>query len=474
MKLPELGVGIVWSSALSPLLEDDTALATMVEVEPQTLWTATDDGYRVRRGAIERLAALPQRVLVHGVGFPLGGACDPDPIAVDLLRRFIEDLEAPWASEHLGFNTVRRGDDTSCAGWMLPLRQSTEGVDRAANAIRRLAADLPVPFAVETGVSYLKPRPDEIPDGSFVAAIADAADCGILLDLHNLHVNETNGRQPALEFISELPLERVWEIHVAAGMELNGYLLDSHSGFLDEPLLELARVAVPLLPNLRAITFELETEMIGRLGLEGVAAQLVSLGEIWQLRDLGGAGPHHPHPLPTRIESAPPPGPSPDEWEATLGNLLTGRLATSDLERQLQADPGLGLTRQLSLEARAGMCIGTMPLTCQLIVVNLGKAGLWSLMEEHWGTTDPELFATREAEGFAAFLAERRPAIQYLDEVLSYEAALLTAQRTGQTQSTWFVHDPLELLGALRDGRLPDPEEREPMQIPVPPLEPTG
>ena len=62
------------------------------------------------------------------------------------------------------------------------------------------------------------------------AAVAECADCGILLDLHNLFANGVNGRQSVEEFIAQLPLERVWEIHVAGGVELDGYWLDAHSG----------------------------------------------------------------------------------------------------------------------------------------------------------------------------------------------------------------------------------------------------
>ena len=65
----------------------------------------------------------------------------------------------------------------------------------AVAAIRRLRADLGVPLAFETGVNYLASRPDEMEDGEFVAAVAERADCGILLDLHNIYTNAVNGRQ---------------------------------------------------------------------------------------------------------------------------------------------------------------------------------------------------------------------------------------------------------------------------------------
>ena len=79
-------------------------------------------------------------------------------------------------------------------------------------------------------MNYLKPRGDEIPDGEFVAQPVESADCGILLDLHNIYCNQLNGRQSMEKYLSQIPLEDVWEVHLAGGSELNGFWLDAHSG----------------------------------------------------------------------------------------------------------------------------------------------------------------------------------------------------------------------------------------------------
>src|SRR5262249_28157415 len=154
----------------------------------------------------ERIAALPQRKLVHGVGFPVGGSRLPDARHLEPLIETIECLASPWASEHLGFNTFGDGVNT---GFLLPPLQTAAGMDAAVASVRRVADALPVPFLIETGVNYLQPQPGCLSDGAFVAAVAEAADCGILLDLHNLWANELNGRQAVREFVSQLPLERV-------------------------------------------------------------------------------------------------------------------------------------------------------------------------------------------------------------------------------------------------------------------------
>ncbi|MGZ4706955.1 MAG: multinuclear nonheme iron-dependent oxidase, partial [Acidimicrobiales bacterium] len=145
------------------------------------------------------------------------------------------------------------GDDGPFgSAFFLPPRQTPGGVEAAVAAIAALRADLDVPFSFETPVSYLQPRADEIPDGAFVAAVAETADCGILLDLHNIWTNERNGRQSAREYLAQLPLERVSEVHLAGGLERDGFWLDAHSGGLAPELEALAAEVLPQLPELRA------------------------------------------------------------------------------------------------------------------------------------------------------------------------------------------------------------------------------
>jgi hypothetical protein len=54
-------------------------------------------------------------------------------------------------------------------------------VKAVANNLRRFQNVVRLPIAFETGVNYLQPRADEMPDGDYFSAVATAADCGILL-----------------------------------------------------------------------------------------------------------------------------------------------------------------------------------------------------------------------------------------------------------------------------------------------------
>jgi uncharacterized protein (UPF0276 family) len=435
---PELGVGVIYLPELVPLLESRPDLVSVLELEPQTLWRYLPDRampYVQDRGELERIARLPQRKLVHGVGFPVGGSRLPDARHLEPLVETIECLGSPWASEHLGFNTFGEGVNT---GFLLPPLQTRAGVDAAVAAVSRVAGALPVRFSIETGVNYLQPRRGFMSDGAFVAAVAEDADCGILLDLHNLWANELNGRQTVREFVAELPLERVNEVHIAGGLEHGGYWLDAHSGRIPEPLLELASWVVPQLPNLGAIIFELLASYLEPLGLDGVAEEVSKLARIWDQR--GSA-------VVRRAAAAPvgePPVDSPGEWEDALGALVIGRAPASPLALDLADDPGIPILRELVANFRSGMIVDALKLTSRLLLLSGGE----ELM--------PELFASAEADAFAAYVRAQGLSIPHLDEVLAYECASLRVLLIGEPEQLAFAHEPYAVLLPLVQGRLPD------------------
>ena len=117
------------------------------------------------------------------------------------------------------------------------------------------------------------------------------------------------------EFASPLPLERVWEIHLAGGEAIAGFFTDAHSGLVEPELMEMTAEVASRLPNLQAIIFEIMPERVPAAGLAAIAGQLGQLKDLWAARRPGAAGA-------ITVESArPPTGPeiTPEVWEALLG-----------------------------------------------------------------------------------------------------------------------------------------------------------
>src|SRR3546814_14571265 len=93
-------------------------------------------------------------------------------------------------------------------------------------------------------------------------------------------------RQPVDDVLATLPLERVWEIHLAGGDAVDGYWLDAHSGLVPHPLMELCRTWFPRLPNLKAVLFAIiPAHMASKdKGLDLLPAHLDPIREHWNVR----------------------------------------------------------------------------------------------------------------------------------------------------------------------------------------------
>lgn len=476
--LPELGVGIVYFPDLEPLLAGGLDAVGLIEVEPATLWTfkpQAPEPYRATQEAFARLQELPQAKLVHGVGFPVGGSSPPDPRHLPPLVRAIEEIGAPWASEHLAFNRVG-GLDGFNTGFLLPPLQAAAGARAAVETIASVASALPVPFLVETGVNYLQPRVGEMSDGQFTAAVVQAADCGILLDVHNLWANERNGRQSIEDFLAEIPLERVVEIHIAGGNELNGYWLDAHSGACPQPLAELTARILPRLPNARALVFEILPTYIPRLGIDGIRRQLDVLREMWEGRRVRESLPSPPSTRAIALPRENGAKTTAAEWEMALGSLVIDREPAgeraSELAAELAGDPGTDVLQQLVWQFRAGAISDALELTCKLLLLHGGERFTRDIFTDFFHARPPELFGSAEGAAFAAYLDSRgieSLGVPFLAEVLAFEVATLQVLIDESSQIVSFSTDPLPLLESIASGVLPTQVQRGSYEVEVTP-----
>jgi uncharacterized protein (UPF0276 family) len=456
-----LGVGITYSSELHELIVSNPTLFPVVEIEPQTLFMETRKGaapFRVLDEVFERLHALPGKKLIHSVGAPIGGTVAPDADQIALLKNVVDLFKPPYLSEHLSFNKVH-GFQT---GFFLPPRQTPAGVQKAVAGIKKLQDALQLPLAVETGVNYLRLRPDEMEDGEFVAAVAEQADCGILLDLHNLFTNQQNGRQSIGHFLQQIPKDRVLEVHLAGGFEMDGYYLDSHSGPIPELLLEISGSVIRQLTNLKAIIFEIFPAYLSLTGLDLIKDEVGKIHQLWNIR---GSQPTPSNSIPYSDKKAVvqwEKALSPEQWEQTVGGLTVGQQPhLEDLFGNLKEDPGIEIIQKLVKEFRASMLVNVMPLTCRMMMLTVKVEGFLTVLNDYWSKHTPQLYASSEALQFAAYLEKINLRVPALNRILAYERAVVETLLDDETRVVKFHVDPIPLLSALADGKLPD-EDPEP------------
>lgn len=461
--LPERGVGVIYVPGLEPLLEAGGDLIDVVEVEPQAFWFAgagLGDLAVPSRRIIDAAGLDRRTALVHGVGAPIGGTVVPSDDDLANLAAVAEELGSAWVSEHLSLNHVHLDDGIAATGLMLPPAQTPESARLAAATITRCRRRLGRPFAFETGVNYLATRPDEMTDGTWWREVADTADCGIVLDLHNVWCNARNGRQPLDELLAELPLDRVWEVHLAGGERVDGIWLDAHSGLVDDELLAIAREVVPQLPSLRAVIFEIVPEYLLAREIPPAAIQrmLGDLHELWDSRRTSPA---------VAGGGEPPVVGPPDD----LGALAA---AESDLARAVFAcgipdrrpavsvdsadgsEPGIRVMGRLVEAIRRGLTVTVLPLSLRLVRLTCGPEAVESALAECWRRVPPELYADAEAQHVADVLREQLgSSVAHLHSVLDYELALVEMARTGTAPPVAFSCEPIAMLRALGRGELP-------------------
>jgi uncharacterized protein len=399
----ELGVGLVALGGIDLIWPEIADLVDVVEVEPQTIWLpAAAGGWQLDPAASGWLTTIGRPLLSHGVGFPVGGTVPPDLKGVRAAAESARRLGALHWSEHLSFNQAQSGKVID-AGFLLPPVLTEAAAEAAVANIARYQDQLALPFLVETPASYVRRDQGDLSDGQFVREVSERADCGILLDLHNAWANELNGRQPVAEFMAELPLERVWELHLAGGFYLDGYYLDAHYGPVPAALLELAAAVVPTLPCLRAIIFESVPESVAGLGVPGVRQVLQDLHDLAD--------------LPPRAAGA---GPAP---RLAAGDRQAGSLqATAEREYRLAAyttrlsdilpggDPGATVLRHLTDQARLSLVTGTEPVRLRWMLTHLGKARTDALLNQFLAECPASPWPAEQGAAFVRWFEDRRPA----------------------------------------------------------------
>src|ERR1700760_4186181 len=128
------------------------------------------------------------RVVQHGVAMYLGSTDGLDRNHLTKLKRLVKRTNTPWVSDHLCWGSV----DGRYTHDLLPMPYTFAAAKVAARKIREARDFLEVPIAVENVSSYAEFHVSEMTEWEFLTEVVERADCGILLDVNNIHVSAFN------------------------------------------------------------------------------------------------------------------------------------------------------------------------------------------------------------------------------------------------------------------------------------------
>jgi uncharacterized protein (UPF0276 family) len=179
-------------------------------------------------------------VVLHGVSMNLGSSDPIDEDYLDALDRLIERVDPPWVSDHLCWTGV----DAHNLHDLLPLPYTALAIRHVSERIKRVQDRLRRRIAIENVSSYLSYESDEMTEWEFLVAVAESADCGILLDVNNIFVSAHNHDFEATHYIDAIPSERVFQIHLAGHSVQGPLLIDTHDHPVRDEVWDLYKRAI--------------------------------------------------------------------------------------------------------------------------------------------------------------------------------------------------------------------------------------
>jgi uncharacterized protein (UPF0276 family) len=76
-------------------------------------------------------------------------------------------------------------------------------------------------------------------EAEFISKILEETDCALLLDVTNLYINSKNFGFDWREFLDDLPMERIIQLHFVGSHRHGDLLIDSHAHKTDDEIWEV-------------------------------------------------------------------------------------------------------------------------------------------------------------------------------------------------------------------------------------------
>jgi hypothetical protein len=135
-----------------------------------------------------------------------------------------------------------------------------------------------LPFLLENIVHVIPDAPGDYTDAAFLNALTRRTGCGLILDAYNLECDAHNQGFQIQPFLDELDATSIRELHVACGVEHNGFLLDVHSQLTRASTVTLAQDVIRRTAgSAQVAVYEFMPEAVPGLGYDAIADELKRL-----------------------------------------------------------------------------------------------------------------------------------------------------------------------------------------------------
>ena len=181
-----------------------------------------------------RFQAIAEKypLVCHGLSLSIGGPAPLDHRLLADVKAFLDRHQILAYTEHLSWCSDERGHLYD----LMPIPFTEDAVHYVAARIREAQDHLERRIGIENVSCYATPGA-EMTELEFINAVLAEADCGLLLDVNNIHVNSVNFQYDPHEFLAGIDGQRTVYLHIA-GHAVRGpdLRVDTHGAAVIEPV----------------------------------------------------------------------------------------------------------------------------------------------------------------------------------------------------------------------------------------------
>ncbi|WP_372725380.1 DUF692 domain-containing protein [Immundisolibacter sp.] len=184
-------------------------------------------------------------LVLHGVSLSIGGVDTLDEAYLDRLATLIARVEPAWVSDHLcwtGVDGINLHD-------LMPLPYTEECLAHVAARVLRVQERLGRRLLLENPSTYLAASHNRLSEWDYLAALAERADCLLLLDVNNVYVSACNHGFDPNRYLAGIPPARVAQLHIAGHRDHGSHKIDTHDEPVCEAVWALYATAMQRFPN---------------------------------------------------------------------------------------------------------------------------------------------------------------------------------------------------------------------------------
>ena len=179
-------------------------------------------------------------VVMHGVSLSIGTVDTLNSDYLAGLKRLADWVKPAWVSDHLCWTGIAHQNSHD----LLPVPYTEDTLKHIIERIKQVQDYLGRPLVLENPSTYLEFKASQMPEEEFIARMAIESGCGLLLDANNIYVTCYNHRKDPKVYIDALPLDHVYQIHLAGHTNKGTHIVDTHNAPVIDPVWQLYKYII--------------------------------------------------------------------------------------------------------------------------------------------------------------------------------------------------------------------------------------